>query len=264
MNNSKAVDILKLSLSYDGKGNVFDGLDLSVREGKLTGIIGPNGSGKTTLLKCIAGFLRPQSGDIQLFGQAVSALRASDKAKMLAYVSQKQSFLDSFLVEEIVMMGRYNHIKRFASPVKTDRDAVNTAMVRTGILDLADRRVDELSGGEAQRVAIARALAQQSRILLLDEPVSSLDIRHQLEIMELVRSAAQNQGITVICVLHDINLAFNYCDEIALIHGGRVHSFGTADEVLTEKNLGEVYGVKAQNMSDGTNQSFHFTLQQAR
>lgn len=236
------IDIVELSFAYNGR-EVLSEVSFSMREGSVTGIIGPNGSGKSTLLRLISGMLAPRSGYVALKGKDVRGFSAKELARTMALVPQHSRLDFDFTVMDVVLMGRHPWLHRFQGESAEDVSIARTAMEQSGIAHLSQRPVTRLSGGEFQRVIIARALAQKTPVLLLDEPVSSLDIRHQLGVMELVRASADLSGTTAVCVLHDLNLALHYCDSLALLDNGRLRAFGRPREIPGDV-VNEVYGVK--------------------
>ncbi len=239
------IEIQRLSVKYY-KETILSNLNLEVAKGSFTGIIGPNGSGKTTLLKCISKELSPVSGRILIAGEELSTISTRELAGFMGVVPQKWEANFPFTASEVVMMGRFPHLKRFAKESEYDRMVVREAMIQANILSLAERPITEMSGGELQRVIIAQALAQSPQILLLDEPTSHLDINHSLEICELLKNLVITKGLTVVAVLHDLNLASRYCETLVLLKGGRVYAKGAPEEVLTPENLEAVFGVKVR------------------
>lgn len=228
---------------YYGEKRVLEKVTFSVNRGESFGVVGPNGSGKTTLLRCISGILKPRSGVARLNGLDVNALSQRELAKNIAVVPQS-SFTDfDFTAQEIVMMGRNPHISRFRMESRKDYEIVEKAMELTNTDHLATRPVRSLSGGELQRIVIARALAQEPELLLLDEPTVHLDISHQLEIMELIRRLNKSNGLTVISVFHDLNLAAQYCERLVLLDHGKVSSLGPPHHVLTPENIQKTYHI---------------------
>ncbi|MFZ5975516.1 MAG: heme ABC transporter ATP-binding protein [Bacillota bacterium] len=236
------IEINALSFAYNGK-DVLSDISLSMQEGTVTGIIGPNGSGKSTLLRLIGGALSPKSGSISVGGKDVRKFSPKELARTMALVPQHSQLDFDFTVMDVVLMGRHPWLGRFRSETADDMAIAHASMAHSGIGHLADRPVTRLSGGEWQRVIIARAFAQKTPLLILDEPVSSLDIRHQLDVMELVRASADRTGTTAVCVLHDLNLALHYCDSIALLDNGRLRAYGPPEAMLGDV-VDEVYGVK--------------------
>lgn len=219
---------------------VVDGVSLSLGAGELLGIIGPNGSGKSTLLRLLSGVLRAASGAVHVHGRPLPDLSPRERSRAIAVVPQDTQVEFPFSVTEVVLMGRSPHLRGFALEGDRDMAVARRAMQRTGVLDLAHRSIHELSGGERQRVVLARALAQQAGILLLDEPAAFLDIRHEVEIYDLLREV-QAEGTSILTVLHDLNLAALYCDRVALLKAGRLVRVGTPAEVITYATLTEVY-----------------------
>jgi iron complex transport system ATP-binding protein len=219
-------------------------ISFQVKKGELLGIIGPNGSGKTTLLRILDKILIPQKGKVTVDGLDIKGIRRKEIAQMVAVVPQEPLFSFSFSVLEVVLMGRAPHLSSIGFEGKNDYIIARRAMELTDIWRFSTRTITELSGGERQRVLIARALTQEPEILLLDEPTNHLDINHQVEIMDLVKELNITKGLTVIVVSHDINLSAEYCDRIVMLSEGEVHQMGSAGEVITARNLQDVYGAK--------------------
>lgn len=216
-------------------------LSWSLSAGKSWGVIGPNGSGKTTLLKVIDGILRPGRGDVLMDGMSIGGMSRRKLARLIAVVPQESEPVFSFTVEEIVLMGRAPYLTMFTFEGSRDRDIARNAMERTGVLPFARRSMRELSGGERQRVLIARALAQQPKVMLLDEPTAFLDIKYQKAVFDLITDLNREEGIAVVTVTHDLNLAALYCENLLLLSRGRVHSMGRPEEVITEERIASVY-----------------------
>ncbi len=219
----------------------LDGVSLDVAAGEFAGVIGPNGAGKTTLLRAIAGVLPPSAGAVYVEARPAASLPARERARIVATVPQVEGPPAGFTVEEAVLMGRTPHLRRLGPLTEIDRRHAAEAMRRTRIESLGGRLVETLSGGERQRVLIARALAQETRILLLDEPTAHLDIAVQLEIMDLLADL-HHEGLTLVAALHDLNLAAAYCCPLILLERGRVAAAGSPEEVLTAATLQRVYG----------------------
>lgn len=222
--------------------HVLKGISAEIHAGELMGIIGPNGSGKSTLLRTLAGILSPASGTVKLDGREVSTIPRAELARKLAVVPQDCTVAFDYSVLEIVLMGRTPHLGRLGFESKADLDVALWALQETNLLSLADRRVSALSGGERQRVMIARALAQQAGILFLDEPTAHLDINYQVETLCLIKRLNVEQGKTVVVVLHDVNLAAEFCDRLMMLSDGRIYACGEPNEVLTAENMQKVYG----------------------
>jgi iron complex transport system ATP-binding protein len=230
-----------LSFGYAGV-SILKNVDLSVELGELVAIVGPNGSGKSTLLKCINRILKTKPNSILIDDQDTSKFTLKELSKLMGYVPQTSVSAFPFTVFDVVMMGRKPYVHW--SIGERDNDIVFQMMTLLGIDHLATRHFSELSGGEQQKVIIARALAQQPKILLLDEPTSSLDIKHQLEILCILRGLAQSKGHTVIVSIHDLNLASRFCDRLFMLKRGCIYAMGTPEEVLTVQNIEAVYGIK--------------------
>lgn len=240
-----------ICFSYDTR-TIFSGLSLEMESGCFHGVLGPNGSGKTTLLDLITGHLQPERGNILLDGKSLGDLDPGELAKKCALVPQDFSVNFPFTVDQVVMMGRYPHLGRFSAPGAKDRALVDRAMAATGISDFSLRHVTELSGGERQRVVFARALAQDPACLILDEATSNLDIRHTLALMALAGDRVKNNGLTVISVMQDINLAARFCRFLLFLKNGRAAAHGPVDEVLTESVIKEVFEVPSRVYYDDT------------
>lgn len=221
---------------------IVDSINLQVQSGEFIGLVGPNGSGKSSLLRLIYRIYPPDSGVIFLDGRNIWEMGTREMARLAAVVAQERTSDFDFTVDEIVMMGRTPHKGLFDSDTSEDDLIVNEALSHVGMLSFMRRDFRTLSGGEKQRVLIARALAQHARLLILDEPTNHLDIRHQFEVMKLIRSL----GITVVAALHDLNLAAAYCDRLFLLQEGRIISHGQPHDVLTPMQIAVVYGVHAE------------------
>ena len=232
-----------LDFSYPGR-EIFSGLNLFVEEGEILGVIGPNSSGKTTLLKLIDGLLQPRRGRVLLRGRDLKKIPRSETARCIAVVPQAVEVPFSFLVAEIALMGRAPYLGRFSWEKEKDLKTAREAMVLTDVAGLENRPFLELSQGEKQRVLIARALAQEAKVILLDEPTSHLDIKHQVEINELILRLNQEKNLTVVHVSHDLNLAAQYCHRMVLLHRGSIFSAGVPSEMITEENIRRVYETK--------------------
>ena len=220
---------------------VLRDVSLRAEPGDMIGVIGPNGCGKTTLLRALSGLLPLRAGRVMLQERDIRDMRPREIARTIAVVSQDPVVDFSFDVREVVLMGRTPHIGRLGWETKQDLDVVQKAMEYLDVAQLGDRPITEISGGERQRVFIAMALAQEPKLLLLDEATSHLDIDHQIGILDLIRERNRKEGLTVLLVSHDLNLAAEYCDKLLLMHKGRVMLAGAPEEVLTEENIHRVY-----------------------
>lgn len=238
----KVYEVENLNFGYEDE-RIIKGLSFDVEEGEILGIIGPNGSGKTTLLRLLSGVLRPWSGRVIFMGRDLKRMRRKEIARRVAVVPQQSLIIFPFTVREIVLMGRAPYLGMFQSESKRDFEIAERAMDYTDTLRLAHRHVDELSGGELQRVIIARALAQEPEVMLLDEPTSHLDLKHQMEIFDLIRRLNSEEKMTFVVVLHDLNLAGEHCDRLLLLKEGSAYKMGKPDEVLTAEAIEETYGV---------------------
>ena len=235
------VKVRNLAFAYDGRP-VLQNVSLEVRAGEVLALIGPNGAGKSTLVKLAAGLLRPQGGEIRLFGRPPWRWPPRELARMVALVPQNAYLPPTFTVWESALLGRTPYLGFLGFARERDRRATARALELVGIAHLAHRLVGELSGGERQRVVLARALAQEPRLLLLDEPTAHLDIHHQVAILSLVRRMAHHEKVAVLLVLHDLNLAAAFADRLILLDGGKVRARGRPAEVLRPELLASVYG----------------------
>jgi len=228
--------------AYYGSVKILDGIDFSASHGELLGVIGPNGSGKTTLLRTISRILKPKVGTILLEGRDVQGMKDKEFSRNFAAVPQDTTINFDFSALDIVLMGRNPHLGRLELEGEKDIEIARRCMELTNCWHLAERPITELSGGERQLVIIARALTQEPKVLLLDEPTSHLDINYQIEIMELLKRLTSEEKLIVVAVIHDLNLAAQYCDRLALLHKGKIVSLGTQAQVLTAENIKNTFG----------------------
>ena len=238
-----------VTLAYDGTV-VAEGLDIEIPDGRVTAIVGPNACGKSTLLRALARLLRPRAGSVLLDGQEIHRLPTKEVARRLGLLPQSPIAPDGIAVGDLVARGRTPHQSLFRQWSRADEAAVRSALTATGTLELVDRPVDELSGGQRQRVWIAMALAQQTDLLLLDEPTTFLDITHQIEVLDLVTDLNRTAGRTVVVVLHDLNLACRYADHIVAMRAGRIVTCGPPDEVVTAEQVRSVFGLDCVVIED--------------
>ncbi len=229
-----------VSFRYDRQWCLKD-IGFELKKGEILGLIGPNGSGKSTLLKIIDGLLKIPEGEILLRNRPLSSYRRGEVARHIAMVPQEATFRFPFSVFEVVLMGRFPHLGLFPFEGREDVEIARHSMQLTGTLELATRSINELSGGEKQRVLIARALTQRAHVILLDEPTSFLDIRHKVELFDLMSSLTITQGLSVIIVSHDISLAAQYCHRMVLLSRGSLYKIGVPDEVITADTISAVY-----------------------
>ncbi len=242
MNAPPVFETRDLHFRYEGTPQpALDGISLGVRSGSLYAVIGPNGSGKSTLLKLLLGVLNAGNGSVRYSGRPVADWSRRAMAQRVGVVPQGEESVFPISVREMVGMGRYPHLGMLGRPMSQDREAVDEAMRRCDVIDLADRPISRLSGGERQRVLIARALAQRPSTLVLDEPTVSLDIRHEMEIFELLAELTTVDGVTVVLVTHHLNLAARYADRLLLLDRGVAVAEGPPGEVLTRDTIERVY-----------------------
>lgn len=227
---------------------VLCGVSLDLAPGSVLAVLGPNGAGKSTLLRCLAGALRPE-GRVELDGRPLADIPPAARARLMAYVPQHIAPRLPFTVFEAVLMGRRPYLSW--RPRAEDLDAAWLALERLGLAELAGREFSELSGGQRQKAALARALAQDSRLLIMDEPTSSLDLRHQLEVMALLRELAETEGRGVALAVHDLNLAARHADRVLLLRAGRVFAQGAPEDALTPEALAQVFGVEVRRVDSG-------------
>lgn len=237
-----AIELRSVGFGYTAD-RLFADFSLAVAEREFFGVIGPNGSGKTTLLRLLARLLVPQAGQIEVCGIPLAGYAHRELARLIGFMPQENHFAFDFTVEEVVMMGRNPFLGRFQRPGRQDRDKVRAALQFTDTWSLREKGINEVSGGERQRVVLARTLTQEPRILLLDEPTSHLDIRHQLSILEILRKL-NRQGITIVVNLHDLNLASLACSRLLLLDHGKPVACAAPESVLRADLIRQVYGVE--------------------
>jgi iron complex transport system ATP-binding protein len=235
-----------------GDRAVLQGLGLEVPPARITAIVGANACGKSTLLRCLSRLLTPERGHVLLDGKSVHRLPARALARRLGLLPQSPLAPEGITVADLVGLGRHPHHGLLSRWTREDDAAVAAALEATATADLAERAVDELSGGQRQRVWVAMALAQQTDVLLLDEPTTFLDINHQVEILDLLTDLNRERGATIVMVLHDLNLAARYADFLVAMRAGRVHAAGPPDAVLTEAMVRDVFGLKSRVVADPT------------
>ena len=238
-----ALTLAGVEFAY-GAVPAVNGLTLTIAPGTFVGVIGPNGSGKSTLVKLLSGYLRPRMGNVMLGSHSLASYTPRERARQIAVVTQEAPAGFDFTSMEVVLMGRSPHLPALGVEGPNDIAIAMEAMRRTGTESLAGRPLGALSGGERQRVLFARALAQETPILLLDEPTAHLDVNYQMEILSLLRTLHTERGVTVLTVLHDLNLASLYCDHLFLLREGRLVKEGPPSTVLSAARIAEVYGVR--------------------
>jgi iron complex transport system ATP-binding protein len=239
------LEVEHLSVAYRER-KILNQLDFKVENGSVFGIIGPNGAGKTTLVRAISGVIPLLSGAVRADGCDLLALKPAERARRIAVVPQARNLPPAFTGWELVQLGRTPHLNWLGQVSSKDEQRIGLALERANATDLADRRLGDLSGGEQQRLLLARALAQEAPLLLLDEPTTHLDLQYQVGILETVRELAHHDGITVLVVLHDLNLVSRYADRVALLVNGSLRAQGTPAEILEPGLLGEVYHLPLQ------------------
>jgi len=237
------IQIENLEFGYSSK-KILKGFSFDVESGELVTILGPNGAGKSTLIKCMDGLLKPQKGDIKFDGESLLNMKREQIAKKIGYVPQSSTSLFPLTVFDMVLLGRRPHMSWGNG--ENDKRKVLHALEMLNIEDLAMNNFNELSGGQQQKVIIARALAQETEVLLLDEATSNLDIRHQLEVMQIIRRLVEELNILVIMIVHDLNVASRYSDKIIVMKDGKIVVSGIPNEVLTEDTIANVYEVEAR------------------
>ncbi|MCM1992292.1 ABC transporter ATP-binding protein [Oceanirhabdus seepicola] len=253
---NKIIEISSLHYSINNK-KILDDINISFGKGEFIGLIGPNGAGKTTLLKSINGINELDAGDIKIAGKDIRKMKDKELAKEVALMNQNTSISFAFPCGEIVMMGRYPYSRTFGGFTKEDSEIVNKYMNFTDTINFKDRLITQLSGGERQRVLFAKVLAQETDVILLDEPTASLDITHEEQIFKYSKELS-DKGKTVIAAVHDLRIAIKYCSKLVLLDKGGIVKEGTAEEVITEENLKTAYGINSQVYFNTVSNSLDF------
>ncbi|EGT3616681.1 ABC transporter ATP-binding protein, partial [Clostridium perfringens] len=238
-----------LNISY-GSIDIVKDLNLKIPKGKITTIIGSNGCGKSTVLKTIARILTPKSGDIYINEKSIKEQSSKELAKTMAVLPQSPQAPNGLTVEELIGYGRFPHQKGFGKLKKEDKEVIQWALEATGLIEFRERDIEDLSGGQRQRAWIAMALAQQTDILILDEPTTYLDLAHQLEILNLLKELNEKQGTTIVMVIHELNNAARFADYMIGMKSGKIACEGTAYEVMTKENLKELFNIDAEIIQD--------------
>lgn len=249
MTDSHQLSAAALTLAYEDHAVVSD-LDLEIKAGHITAIVGANGCGKSTLLRALARLIKPRSGHVLLDGTEVRSRPSKEVARILGLLPQSPMAPEGIAVADLVGRGRHPHQRRLAPWSARDYEVVAEALRVTETAELADRSVDELSGGQRQRVWIAMALAQETDILLLDEPTTFLDVAHQIEVLDLLTDLNVRNGTTIVLVLHDLNLAARYADQLVAVHDGRIYAKGSPRDVVTVDFVRDVFGLESQVITD--------------
>lgn len=251
MNAHAAVEVHDLVVRRGGRA-VVDAVSCSVRRGEWLAVVGPNGAGKTSLLLALAGLLESE-GRIEFHGSTLTSMAVKQRARVVALVPQTPVIPPAMTVSAYVLLGRTAHLANFGREGQNDLDVVGNVLHRLGLESMHDRPLTTLSGGERQRACIARALVQQADVLLLDEPTVGLDLRHQLDVLDLIDELRTERALTVVSTLHDLTLAAQYADQLLLLDSGKVAVSGTPDEVLTDAHLERHYGSRVRVIRDGDN-----------
>lgn len=239
------VELRGVGVSIDG-ARLLDQIDLRVEQGEWVGLIGPNGAGKSTLLKVVVGAVAPDRGTVTLGGRPVEGMDRRDRARIVAMVPQRPTIPMEMMVFDYVLLGRTPHLGPLAVESQRDLIIVDECLTRFDIDGFARRRLGTLSGGELQRAVLARALAQQSSVLLLDEPTAALDLGHHQHVLELVEDMRRRDGLTVVSALHDLTAAAQFCDRLVLLSGGGIAAEGTPEQVLNEETIRVFFGARVQ------------------
>ncbi|EBF5839723.1 ABC transporter ATP-binding protein [Listeria monocytogenes] len=244
------MEVRDVNFSYNGTDSTLKNVSFTIQKNKINTIVGPNGSGKSTLLEILARLLSPDSGDVLLEGKSIFEWKAKEFAQNVAIVHQNNVLPNELTVKELLYFGRLPYKNWRMTRTKEDDLAVERALVQTELTEKAEKFVDSLSGGERQRVFIATALVQDTPVLLLDEPTTFLDMYFQLEILELVKRLNQEENLTIVMILHDLNQALTYSDRLIVMKNGEVVAKGEPGELLTTELIAETYGVVAEVLSD--------------
>ncbi|MEA4960059.1 ABC transporter ATP-binding protein [Lutispora sp.] len=251
------LEALDIHVKY-GRKEILNSVSLKINDGEITTIIGPNGSGKSTLIKVLSRCLSPWKGSVYLDGKNLKDIGTKKIAEKLAVLPQIRHLSSDITVEELVAHGRYPHLGFRQKLRKEDREIIEWSMIKTGLMELRYRHVVTLSGGEKQRAWMAMTLAQKTGILILDEPTTFLDISYQLEVLELIKELNASLGLTVIMVLHDLNQAARYSDNIHVLDRGRICEWGPPDKILRSDLIKRVFKIQAHIYEDDINQCLYF------
>ena len=242
-------DVNNLCFRYGAK-SVLHNISFTLQQGKFISIIGPNGSGKTTLLNVLTGALQKHRGEVLFLGRSIESYRIEQLARYFAAINQGLSIKFPFTCLEIVMMGRHPHARRMQALTRVDMEIVYKAMEKTDTLAFAETLITEVSGGEFQRVVFARALAQKPQVLFLDEAFSGMDISHHIYSLKLIKELVKQEDLTVIAIMHDLNLAYTFSDAVIVLKGGEVQGYDTPENLLTTSFIKAVFNVNVHHIED--------------
>ena len=246
---TNSIETKNINISY-GNVNIVENLNLEIPKGKITTIIGANGCGKSTILKTIARILSAKSGDIYIKSKNINKQTSKEIAKTMAVLPQSPQAPNGLTVEELIAYGRFPHQSGFKTNKKEDKEIVDWALKATGTYQFKNRKIEDLSGGQRQRAWIAMALAQQTDILVLDEPTTYLDLAHQLEVLEVLDELNKKYNTTIVMVIHELNNAARFADHMIGIKKGKIHCKGSAEEVMTKENLRELFNIDSEIVKD--------------
>lgn len=244
------LSVRNISLGYSGHPDILHDISMEINNSEMLALIGKNGSGKTTLLRGLTGLLPLRSGAVLCDSRDLSMMDIRERAGLISVVPQAVSLPAGYTVYETISHGRTPYLNWYGKLSNKDRQIIEHAINITGLDDYIQKEVSTLSGGEQQRVILARALVQNAPVMILDEPTSSLDIHYQITLLELERKICREEGIAVLLIIHDLNLAARFADRIAILHNGRIKAIGTPDQVLQEKLLSEVYDIPVRILND--------------
>lgn len=245
------IDVKGLCFSYDKKAEILKNINISIQKGEIVALLGPNGSGKTTLLKCINSLLRPTKGIVYVNGKDVSLMKRHEVARYVSYVPQEHRTSFPYTVMDVVLLGRVPYIGLFSTPKNADVQMCYELLNSIGIAYLAERIYTQISGGERKLCLLARALCSEAEVLILDEPTSNLDMKHQTDVLHIIKGLSREKGLTVLMTLHDPNLAMLTADKAFLLRDGGIIFEGNAKNTITREKIEETYGCPVSAISDG-------------
>lgn len=244
------ITIEDLCFSYDKKTEILSKINIFIKKGEVVSLLGPNGSGKTTLLKCINSLLKPTKGAVYVNGEGVSLMKRYEVARYISYVPQEHRTSFPYTVMDVVLLGRVPYIGLFSTPKSADVEKCHELLNSLGISHLAERIYTQISGGERKLCLIARALCSEAKVLLLDEPTSNLDMKHQTDVLHIIKELSQKKGLTVLMTLHDPNLAMLTADRAFLLKGGSIIFEGEAKDIITKEKIENTYECQVLSVSE--------------